>query len=785
MSGEGVSSAWAGTDEVPADLNEWSVRVTAGGAEVAYGDSLMHIANGCLGLRVTVDHDDPHSDPGLYLTDCYDIGVGVARELVNLPHPLGIRVRAGLVALAPERPWRRTLHLRDGVVRAEGVLVGPTGERVALSTVTLVHATRPMLGLTLGTVAALGPGRPDTALELCWDGQTGNPYLGGAVPTLRQQHVVVDRVVDEGDRTEIRAHLAGSGEPLRLASVLSCAAAIDRFPVRERSRWGQGVVLRPAGPKPIQFSLLWTVGWDGGVGGSAQPDPMVDVDALLAEHRAEWRRRWEDYGVVLDGPAELQQALRFAVFNLLQSDLPARRRKITPARGLSSSYHSGATFFDTELHKDAYWAWTEPAVARSHLVQRYETLPAARAFAAATGYEGARFPEAANDLGGDNGPHDVLAYPEETRIVEWSVREVMHISADVAYAVRRYHQVTGDDDWVADHGVEIVLEAARFASSLLSWSDRHGAYVVRSVMGPDEYHYHVDNNQFTNTMLRWNLRYALAFVNGNAGWEAARRPAADDVGAVRRRIGLADAEVERWRSMADQVFLPPDLSGGAPAQHEGYEALPDCSPRAPATGPAARLTAAEADMSAALTAFDTKLIKQADVVLLAHLLPDALSFDATRRAYSYYEPRTAHESSLSAAPHGVVAARLGLLAEAEAFFRRAARYNLDYTPQADYRNGLHLSAYAGAWQILVEGLIGLRAAGADLIELDPRIPAGWHRVEIPLAFRGRRLRITVTPARTRIVLTVGSPLRLQIRGTTHTLTPGDEAVLPGPDDPKG
>jgi trehalose/maltose hydrolase-like predicted phosphorylase len=727
-----------------------------------FADALLHLSNSYQGVRVTPDLDDLHADPGLFAIDVYDAGVGVAREIVTLPTPLGVRIRHGYQVLRSPAQPRRVLDMRNGWAYLDRVLIAQDGRKARLSTLTAVHATKPRTGVLFGALR-LPAGMRSVALELYWDNTTGNPYLGGAVPSLRKFHVSVEQVVSVGRTLELVCRLAGTGAQLRLLSRARCSNEIQRLPLQERQRWGHTIVAQPGLDGLLSFDLVWRV--EAGSGPTGGTDAQ-DVWALLREHQLEWHRRWTELAIDIDGDDLAQQSMRFGLFNLLQNELPPRRRKITPARGLSSGYHSGSTFFDTELHKDAYWAWSVPEVAKSHLDFRYETLPEARAFARRIGFAGARFPEAANDVGAENGPHDILSYPEDGRITEWSVKEVIHISADVAYAVHRYHQVTGDAGFMAHRGVQLVLETARFAASVLQWCEQRRAYVVRSVMGPDEYHYHVDNNHFTNVMLRWNLEYALALIAGTGQVDRAH------VDEVRQRVGVDDAEVRTWASIAASVHVPPALPGGVPAQHEGYERLVDCPPRRDAAGPAARLTEDEAGLAAALKDFPTKLIKQADVVLLMHLLPDVFDEDTVRRAFAYYEPRTAHESSLSAAPHGVVAARLGLIDLAYDFFLRAARYNLDYQPRAHYRNGLHLSAYAGAWQIVAEGFLGLSVADDGALELRPQLPGNWRGLVVPLRLRGRRLRVSVRDRAVFVTCLEGPGLEVRVAGQARAVTRG-------------
>ena len=741
----------------------WSVEVSVEDpAENAYADALVSLANGYQGIRSTADPSDPHAEPSFLVTDQYDDGLDVRRQIVNLPHPLGWRVRRGGEVLTGVGEVRRVLDMRRGVCSVERTMTTRDGQIWRFATEALLHATRPAIGMMSGRLE--GPrDAGEISVELFWDNTTGNPYLGGRVPAVRTFHVAPARISFGENGVVADCVLAGSGESVRLASAVECPQEVVRHRLSERARWGEVVTARPVAGT-VTFSLVWTVG----------DEPRTPVSALgervrlVEEHVAEWERRWDEHDVVIGGDEESQHALRLCLYNLMQHELPARPVKLSPARGLSGAYHSGATFFDTELHKDAYWSWTDPEVARSHLAFRYGTLVAAREFARATGFAGARFPVAADDRGEDTGPHDVLSLGHGTRTPEWNVRQVLHISADVAYAVHRYHQVTGDDEFLFGQGLELLVETARFAASALRWCEEKRAYRARSVMGPDEYHHHVDDNLFTNVLLRWNLTTALDALVRAAELDGPRTR------VVRERLALPDSELGKWREIASNVWIPAPLPGGVAAQHETYADLDDCVVRVDDGTPAPRLTEEERRDIGSAVSLPTKLVKQADVVLLAHLLPEAFPGDSALAALNFYEPRTAHASSLSFAPHGVVAARAGEPDRALHFFRRSARYNLDYQPRAHYRNGLHLSACAGAWQVVAEGFLDLRRT-ADGISVRPRLPAGWDQLRVPLRYRGTRLVVTVDRQGTSVQVKSGAPVRVEVHGESAVLSESSAA----------
>ena len=460
------------------------------------------------------------------------------------------------------------------------------------------------------------------------------------------------------------------------------------------------------------------------------PQPLPSFFAAESEHRARWAAIWRAHHVEIDTDRNaLALGMKYAVFQLLQHGIGpcvSENGFISPARGLTSTYHSGAAFFDTELHKCIFWIWNDPAAARAFIDYRYCHLKEAIEFAEASGFAGARFPEASNDRGRENGPRLVLSYPCADIAREWSVDEALHISADVCYAVHRYWTVTDDGAYMHARGSDMVMECARFCASAFKWSESKQAYVIDHVMGPDEYHYHVNNSFYTNYMLRWCIRFALSLIDRGvvdpAGWK----------------------EVEHWRAVASKVYLPWMVADGVsiPEEFDGYAGLPDTPVRAASASGPRFVTDAEQRLAERLENFPGKAIKQADVVLLLALFPQDFSHEVKRAALSFYEPRTVHDSSLSYGPHAMLAADVGDLDAAARFIERASRYNLDFTVVSDYGNGLHLSAYAGAWQGLVEGMAGMSVDG-DELRFRPQLPEQWNSYRFVISFRGRRLTVTV------------------------------------------
>lgn len=720
---------------------------TAGLAE-----TLFCLANGKLGLRQTIDPENPDGMPGAFLESVYDRALAVRTAIVNVPVPVPVGVRLADEPGAIGRATRR-LDLRAGVLTGDLVVEDDSGPRVRLRWSTIVHLEHPDLILTWGTVAALGsPAAVRLTHGLDW--RHGNSYMGGHSPEIVTHHVVAEDVgaladgglrlsgttVGLGARVEgaVRMSLESglvAGEHLRERRRLLESVALDLAPGHER-RFRQVCVLAGAAP------------------GAARPDDAagrlerfeaMEVQTLVAAQRRAWTAYWDDVDVEVVGDPQAQATLRFGAFHLRQNvDAIGDGPVHIPARGLTSEYHSGHSFFNTEFFKLPYWIHADPAVARRLLLFRHRGLDAARRHAADLGRAGARYPEEADRDGEPAAPWQIWDIRTGEVSYEWSGREKHFLSAAVAWGVCKYHEATGDDGFLADHGLEMAVGAAQYAESATVWDDDLGAYRVLSVMGGDEYHYHVDDNHLTNHLLAWSMRYAADTVE-------ALIPSHPDV--VERLCGPEPLQsARRWRDRAARMRYPVAGPGGVIQQHEGYFDLPDQI--VTAVGANGRPAMSDADREAAdrLEVVPTQLIKEADVVLLLALFPEAFDEAACRASYAYYLPRTVHESSLSAAPYGLVAARLGDLETAHRCFLLSGRYDLDFHPREGYRNGLHLAGYAGAWQIAVQGFGGFAVRDGRPC-LDPRLPDGWERLSFGLTWRGRRVRVRIDRESTEVWLT--------------------------------
>ena len=476
------------------------------------------------------------------------------------------------------------------------------------------------------------------------------------------------------------------------------------------------------------------------------PGPAVDAldgaaatgfDHLLRRHRGAWARRWEEVDVVVEGDDELQFAIRLALFHLMASVSDSGEAAVG-ARGLTGTGYRGHVFWDADTFVLPFLAATHPAAAKAMLEYRVRRLPAAMETALAAGRAGARFPWESARTGHDVTP--TSARDRAGRIIPIRTGPLEeHIVADVAWAMCCYVDWSGDEEFAQGPGREILVETARYWASRIRLV-KDGSAHIYGVIGPDEYHESVDDNAYTNVMARWNLR----------------RAAEDD--------GTDIEERRRWLELADALVDGYDPETGVYEQFAGFANLEpliieEVAPRRP--------IAADLLLGAERVA-GAQVIKQADVLLLHHLVPDEVVPGSLGPNLKFYEPRTAHGSSLSPGTHASLFARARECDKALEALRLAARMDLDDLTGSTAA-GLHLAAMGGLWQALAFGFAGLRPK-AGTLHVDPVLPASWSALELRVRFRGSRVRVRAEHSH--LVLHADQDIAVVVGGTHFLLGPG-------------
>ena len=478
----------------------------------------------------------------------------------------------------------------------------------------------------------------------------------------------------------------------------------------------------------------------------------VGVDRLLASHRRTWADRWEHADVTIEGDERLQSAVRFALFHLMGSVGDAGEAAVGP-RGLTGSGYSGHVFWDADAFVLPFLAATHPASARAMLEYRLRRLPAALAAARALGRDGARFPWESARTGEDVTP--LSARDRTGRLVPIRTGQLEeHIVAQVALAADTYVEWTGDQAFAAGPLRTLLAGTARYWASRIR-VDAEGVGHIFGVIGPDEYHEPVDDNACTNVLARWNLRRAAELLDVDPD-------------------GVTPEERARWLELAAGLYDGYDGDTGIYEQFAGFHRL---EPLIIAEAAPRRPIAADLLLGPERT-HGAQVVKQADVLMLHHLVPDEVVPGSLEPNLRYYEPRTAHGSSLSPAIYASLQARVRNFEPALESLRTAALLDLDDLTGSS-SGGLHLATMGGLWQAMAFGFAGLRARSGSL-HVEPVLPPQWSGLEVRVRFHGAAVHLR--KERARLQLTVDKPTSLVVGRSHHRLGPGTfEFRRRGPD----
>ena len=727
-------------------------------------ESTFALSNGHLGMRGTLEEGEPRGLPGTYLNGFYEehelpyaeAGYGypeAGQTVVNATDGKIIRllVEDELLDMryGHAEHHERVLDFRSGTLRRTTEWVSPTGRRIRVKTERLVSFTQRAVAAIHYEVEPLDGDiqlvvQSDLLANEPIDTQSGDPRVAAAL----RNPLKADFASTNGYRAVLSHHTR--------MSKLRMAAGMDH-----EVRAPEGLRTRIAAEKdlarltlavdvPMGTSLQLTkylgYGWssqrsvpalraqvEAALAGALQ----TGWDGLRAEQREFLDNFWATADVEIEGDDELQQAVRFALFHVLQAGARGETRAI-PGKGLTGPGYDGHAFWDSETFVLPVLTYTVPDSARDALRWRHATLDKAKERAAQLNLSGASFPWRSI-----NGAECSAYWPAGTA--------AFHVSADIADAVIRYGNATGDEEFEKVCGAELLVETARLWMSL-GHHDQHGGFRIDGVTGPDEYSAVVDNNVYTNLMAQRNLR-AAADVSE-------RRT------ALVERLAVDADEIAAWREAALKMRIPYDDLLDVHPQSEGFtrHTVWDFA-GTPAKNYPLLLNYPYFDL------YRKQVVKQADLVLALHMRGDAFTQEEKERNFAYYEALTVRDSSLSVCTQSIVAAEVGHLDLAYDYLAEAALTDLRDLHN-NVRNGLHMASLAGSWLAIVAGLGGMRDHDGQLT-FAPRLPDALDSVTFRMSYRGTRLVVAVTGDEATYKAT-GDPLEITHHG--EPLTVGEKPV---------
>ncbi|MBV8217434.1 MAG: glycoside hydrolase family 65 protein [Solirubrobacterales bacterium] len=754
-------------------VDPWTVRESALDLEyLAQTESLFALANGHVGLRANLDEGEPSGQPGTYLAGFYETrplpyaeaeygSPEDGQTVVNVTNGKIIRLAVGDepfdVRYGELRKHERILDLRAGLLRRTAEWVSPTGRLVRVTSTRIVSLTQRSVAAILYEVEPL-----DDAAQVVVQSEL---ITNETLPTTEQDPraaaaltapLVSDLFQGEG----LRAMLVHTTK----ASKLTVGAAMDHLidapddtttaieAYADIARLS--ITATPAPGKPLRITKFLAYSWSGSRTIPAVRDQVAAAlvgavhtgwDRLLAEQRELLDEFWEAADIEIEGDTELQQAVRFALFHVLQAGERGEQRLI-PAKGLTGPGYDGHTFWDTEAFLLPVLTYSRPRAVADALRWRHSTLDLARERARSLGLRGAAFPWRTI-----HGEECSGYWPASTA--------AFHINAAIANAVERYQRLSEDETFEREAGLELLVETARLWRSL-GHHDGAGRFRIDGVTGPDEYSAVADNNVYTNLMAARNLRAAADAIE--------RHP------DLAKELAVDAEEAASWRDAADGMLIPYDESLGVHPQSEGFTEHQvwdfDSTP------------AENYPLMFHYPYFDlyrSQVVKQADLVLALFYAGDAFTAEEKARDFVYYERLTVRDSSLSACIQAVVAAEVGHVELAYDYFAEAALIDL-HNLEHNTRDGVHVASLAGSCIAAIAGFGGLRDRSPTLAFL-PRLPRALTRLSFAInCGKETKLRIEVEPRQATYTLLRGEALPILHHGRPFTVTSDQPVRCPIP-----
>jgi alpha,alpha-trehalose phosphorylase len=760
------------TERAGFPVEPWHVRERGLDLDLlAQSESLFALSNGHIGLRGNLDEGEPFGTPGTYLNSFYEEhplpyaepGYGdpeTGQTVVNVTNGKLIRllvddepfdVRYGRL-----RDHERVLDLRAGTLTRSADWESPADSRVRVRSRRLVSlAQRAVAAIEYVVEAVDHTLRVVVQSELVANEpippRSGDPRVAAALkdPLVALEH-------HRHPRRAVLLHRTRR-------SGLQMAAGMDHLvegpgevsvETEAREDWARTTVVCTLAPgQRLRVVKLLAYGWSSLRSTSALRDQVAaaltrarhtGLDELLAEQRTYLDRFWDGADVRIDGDPQIQQAVRFALFHILQAGARGERRCL-PAKGLTGSGYDGHTFWDSEAYVLPVLTYLQPKAAADALRWRHSTLDLARERAATLGLAGAKFPWR-------------TIHGEECSGYWPAGTAAFHINADIAAAVIRYRLVTGDETLEVEGGLELLVETARMWMSLGNHDDVDGCWHIAGVTGPDEYTAIVGDNVFTNLAAAHNLRGAA---------EAAQRHP-----GLARKLGVTVEEITAWQDAANTVHVPYDPRLGVHQQSAGFTRRPEWDFEASRDRYPLLLHAPYFDL------YRHQVVKQADLLLAQYWFGHLFDDQDKARNVDYYERRTVRDSSLSAAIQAVTAAEVGHLDLAYDYVHEAALMDLRDL-EHNTADGLHIASLAGVWTALVAGFGGMRD-GEGLLSLAPQLPDRIKRLRFTLRWRNLRLGVDIGPDKVTYTLQGRADASLTFRhnGDEVTVTAGTPVTEP-------
>ncbi len=726
-------------------------------------ETVFTMGNGYFCTRGTFEEGYPRSNPATLLFGVFD-EVPVAREeLANAPDWTVIKVFVNNERFRLDRgtllEYHRSLDMHHGVITRNLLWESPDGIRLRISSERFASLADEHVGAI----------RMSITLEASPDDQPVDIAIRSSIDTAEGNYDVLHwETVDQGHKNDLlwlMSETKRSGVTLAQSMSFTTQSGLrkefvdsDVSPsIRFYGTITPGNTLvtdkilvmytsRDNTINPVQTATEHHLELIQQAAGAQEPDrhaalhlansivPNIPAyqshtnvyDLLLQKHRQAWLDFWQTTDVIIEGDEQAQLGIRYNIYQLrINSSLHDSRYSIA-AKGLTGFGYRGHVFHDTEIFMLPFFTYVMPSVARNLLLYRYRLLPAARQKAASSGYEGAQYPWEST-LSGEETTPGAIVHPETGEVIPVLNGEIeQHITSSIAHAVYEYWRITSDDAFMHEYGAELLLDTAKFWASRAEKHDNKPYYEITNVIGPDEWHEHVNNDVYTNYMARQNISVAFEVLD----W--LNRTAPDTAQKLIQQLDLNAQRLDHWRDVERNLRVPMDVRTGIFEQFDGFFKLEPLDQD---------LYKGRNDSYQGIMGLPAtqkyRIIKQADVLMLLTVLDQKFDLKTKQINWDYYYPITDHDygSSLTPALHVILACQLGQIDRAYELFMKGALVDLENL-RNNTPDGIHTACAGAVWQAAILGFAGLKMT-EEGYTTNPHLPANWTRLAFTIQDKGK------------------------------------------------
>ena len=719
-------------------------------------ETIFTIGNGYQGTRGALEEGIKGELSATYLAGVFDHHDSTVIELVNAPNWLPLRIWINGQRLNPQSckvlEYRRILDFKKGLLyrftrfkdsqgrqtRYESIrfasfnnqhlcgikaLITPENYSGSITVESIIDGER----YNLDRIPVYVPEKQEFHPEVKWEKWAKSKHLDFISGTAEETAVYLEmKTMDTGHHIGYAASLDIAALDARKEYRLEYekVAQLHSFEARQGNTYEIEKLVtiytsRDVTQEEIKQSCLNVLSSESKKG----------FNTLINEHVAVWESKWADCDCVIKGDPRANHAVRFNIYHLLICGNENDHKVNIGAKSLSGEFYKGHVFWDSEIFLLPFFIYTQPETAKALVMYRYHTMSGAIENAKLNGFKGSQYPWESADTGVETTPK----WTSDMKVRIWTGEEEIQITADVAYGILTYFTATEDLDFFLNYGAEIVFNTARFWESRLEYNEAANRYEMNSVIGPDEFHEHVNNSVYTNWMAQWNLHKAIEIYH----W--LKDEHREVFSKLTAKLSLNDEEVAAWQKVSNQIYIPIHKEKKLIEQFEGYFKLKEV--------PITEFDKNNMPVFPAgyhmFNAKETTLVKQPDIVMLMYVLPDEFGDEVKKINYDYYEKKTMHKSSLSPCIHSIMGIEIGDTTKAVQYFLRSALVDL-HDNQGNTECGMHAASAGGTWMSVVFGFGGFRVKN-NKMTFKPWLPKEWNELQYKLKWRGDDLKVTIRP----------------------------------------